>query len=486
MKKTIFAVLLFLMSNPAFAITVDFDTPAVPNGQLSTFQGLQLDLGSAPWCGYGPYDTDPTRNIYFCDNVGSLPIRFTQGLNSLQSIEFYASGNATVNIYSGSQNIAPNTAISSAGTTTVNINATNLSGDIITIESSCGYCLGLTRIVYNEDGQQQPAQCSDGIDNDQDGVIDFPNDPGCDDANDDDETDAQPTAQCSDGIDNDQDGVIDFPNDPGCDDANDNDETNPSSGLAGPDNEFSYAIFFAGGDVDGDVDRIKYRVDDPATNEPGPEWDIGATDFTIEFWVYPTDPSPPSVDCAGYSWIEGNVIYDRDIWSSGGESGHGFSHTTDGITFGIDINNSATAVCGGGDLYGSWHHVALQRTFSTGLLELFVDGVLVDSAFMSPGEDVSYPDGYVSANNCGGASCINSDPFIVIGAEKHDANVNQYPAYRGYFDELRLSTVIRYPSSGGFPLPTRHTWDDNTVLLEQFDHRVNFGGNPSGPDYAVP
>jgi len=67
-------------------------------------------------------------------------------------------------------------------------------------------------------------QCSDGIDNDGDTLIDFPADPGCDDANDDDETDVPPVAQCADGIDNDGDNLIDFPADPGCADANDNDE----------------------------------------------------------------------------------------------------------------------------------------------------------------------------------------------------------------------------------------------------------------------
>ncbi len=70
-------------------------------------------------------------------------------------------------------------------------------------------------------------QCSDGIDNDGDTLIDFPADPGCIDANDDDETDAPPVAQCSDGIDNDGDGLIDFPADPGCYIATDNDETDP-------------------------------------------------------------------------------------------------------------------------------------------------------------------------------------------------------------------------------------------------------------------
>jgi OOP family OmpA-OmpF porin len=66
--------------------------------------------------------------------------------------------------------------------------------------------------------------CSDGQDNDGDGLVDFPNDPGCTAADDLDETDPP---QCSDGKDNDGDGQIDFPADKGCSAADDNDETDP-------------------------------------------------------------------------------------------------------------------------------------------------------------------------------------------------------------------------------------------------------------------
>ena len=34
----------------------------------------------------------------------------------------------------------------------------------------------------------------------------------------------------------------------------------------------------------GDVDRVKIRIDDPATALPGPPADIGAGDYTLEFW----------------------------------------------------------------------------------------------------------------------------------------------------------------------------------------------------------
>ncbi len=56
--------------------------------------------------------------------------------------------------------------------------------------------------------------CSNGLDDDLDGQIDFPADPGCDDANDFFEQSA--LLVCDDGLDNDLDGFIDFPSDPGC------------------------------------------------------------------------------------------------------------------------------------------------------------------------------------------------------------------------------------------------------------------------------
>lgn len=68
-----------------------------------------------------------------------------------------------------------------------------------------------------------PAACADGVDNDSDGLVDFPGDPGCSSAADTDEVD--PT-QCNDGIDNDNDGFIDLL-DKGCSNSADNDETDP-------------------------------------------------------------------------------------------------------------------------------------------------------------------------------------------------------------------------------------------------------------------
>ena len=56
--------------------------------------------------------------------------------------------------------------------------------------------------------------CSDGIDNDGDGGVDYGDDVGCTSPTDDDEKD--PALPCDDGIDNDGDLLVDYPNDPGC------------------------------------------------------------------------------------------------------------------------------------------------------------------------------------------------------------------------------------------------------------------------------
>jgi endoglucanase len=74
--------------------------------------------------------------------------------------------------------------------------------------------------------------CSDGLDNDGDGLIDYPADPGCLSVLDADETNAVTVvAACADKIDNDNDGFIDYPMDIGCSSATDNDEVNVASGV---------------------------------------------------------------------------------------------------------------------------------------------------------------------------------------------------------------------------------------------------------------
>lgn len=77
-------------------------------------------------------------------------------------------------------------------------------------------------------------ECSDGVDNDSNTFTDFPDDSfGCDSASDTDEN----SFLCSNGIDDDGDTFIDFPSDPGCGSSNNNIE-NPQCND-GIDNDFN-------------------------------------------------------------------------------------------------------------------------------------------------------------------------------------------------------------------------------------------------------
>jgi hypothetical protein len=138
---------------------------------------------------------------------------------------------------------------------------------------------------------------------------------------------------------------------------------------------------------------------------------------------------------------------------------------------------------------GSWHHVAVTRSGATGTLTIYIDGVPSGSA-AGPTGDVSYRDNRpTSAEN---------DPFLVLGAEKHDAGP-EYPSYHGLMDELRVSNTVRYTSSFARPLQLLSA-DAPTVALYRFDEGagtvlidatggndgvVQVGGNPSGPVWST-
>ncbi len=106
-------------------------------------------------------------------------------------------------------------------------------------------------------------QCSDGLDNDLDGAIDFPTDTGCSSLSDNNE---RGNFVCDNGIDDDSDGLIDFPQDLGCSSISDNDERNRIDGQnRAPVADFSFTpknpfanrfVLFDGSlsvDPDGDV-----------------------------------------------------------------------------------------------------------------------------------------------------------------------------------------------------------------------------------------
>jgi hypothetical protein len=238
--------------------------------------------------------------------------------------------------------------------------------------------------------------------------------------------------------------------------------------------------FFGHGVTAPDLDRVKIRIDDSALPaDPGPPVDVGASDFTIEFWMraMAADNTAGPVACGfNIDWIFGNILIDRDRFNQ--DRKYGVSIAGGEVVFGVsgDGTGDATLCSSTQVLDDAWHHVALQRRRSDGRLWLYVDGAL-EAELDGPDGDVSYPDDGVPGDYCGGP-CTNSDPFIVLGAEKHDAG-ESFPSYAGLLDELRFSDTLRYAGSS-FPVPGGpFAPDTNTVGLYHFD--VETAGPCTGP-----
>jgi hypothetical protein len=254
-----------------------------------------------------------------------------------------------------------------------------------------------------------------------------------------------------------------------------------------------------------DVDRVKIRLDDPSNYLPGPPADVGATNFTLEFWMRAfaaENTSAPVSGGANIDWIYGNILVDRDRYNQ--DRKFGVSIAGGQVVFGVSGDGTGDYTLVGNTLVtdGSWHHVALQRRRSDGLLQIFVDGQLdaQSTGAQGPDGDVSYPDDGVPGDFCSGP-CTNSDPFLVLGAEKHDAGP-AFPSYSGWLDELRISTTLRY--AGTFnPSQAPFAPDAATVALYHFDEGrgravhdtsgasggpsdgvLNRGGSPAGPRWS--
>jgi len=108
-------------------------------------------------------------------------------------------------------------------------------------------------------------QCQDGLDNDSNDYVDYPDDPGCDSPLDDDESvtivEVVKRPICSDGLDNDEDGSIDYPEDSNCESIIDNSEDNPNKVCKlNPDQNisFSFADFTAENEDLGDLTTDVY------------------------------------------------------------------------------------------------------------------------------------------------------------------------------------------------------------------------------------
>jgi len=205
----------------------------------------------------------------------------------------------------------------------------------------------------------------------------------------------------------------------------------------------------------------------------------------------------------GDGWITGNIILDRDVYGAGDFGDFGIAIGTFGggglnertVCFGIDRLGTGRSIIASSNVAdNSWKHIAITRAASSGTIKIFVNGIL-ESTDNGPSGDVSY-------RNNRPTSYPDSDPFLVIAAEKHDAG-SAYPSFNGQIDELRISNSIRY-SSNFIPSTSEFVTDANTAALFHFNERagdtlkdvsgasggpsngiVKYGGTPFGPVWIV-
>ncbi len=154
------------------------------------------------------------------------------------------------------------------------------------------------------------SECSDGVDNDGDMLADFPADPGCRTLSDMIELDVYDN-QCGDGIDNDGDGMIDWPADTLCSFINDTTEANQCSDGVDNDADGStdYPLdtgcqsaadnnetnFLCNDGIDNDSDGLTDFPADPGcgsvdSNNEAPLCNNGIDDDSDGFIDYPNDP----------------------------------------------------------------------------------------------------------------------------------------------------------------------------------------------------
>lgn len=211
----------------------------------------------------------------------------------------------------------------------------------------------------------------------------------------------------------------------------------------------------------GDIDRVKIPIDAPERPV-----DIGSGNFTIEFEMRALLSDNPkggnAVAGANDDWTLGHVIIDRDIFGPGDYGDFGISLCNGKIAFGINNGSQSRTIIGNTSVADNqWHHIAVTRQASNGAMRIYVDGALDASVSTGPTGDISYRNGR--------STTWPNDPYLVLGAEKHDYDNVNYPSYNGHLDELRISNIIRY-SGTFFSLPTMpFITDANTVGLYHFD-----------------
>ncbi|MGC8801836.1 MAG: LamG domain-containing protein, partial [Chloroflexus sp.] len=217
------------------------------------------------------------------------------------------------------------------------------------------------------------------------------------------------------------------------------------------------SLRFYGSDTN-DRDRVKIplgQIDAAGLLTTSYPVNVGDS-FTLEFWMKTalgnTAPACPT------GWYTGNIIIDRDVFGAGDYGDYGIAICNQRLVVGISVGSDDRLLIGNTVVTdGLWHHIAIVRS-NDGIVQLFVDGQL-DGTLNGPAGRIDYRQNRPT-------SYPTSDPYLVLGAEKHDFPGSRY--YDGWIDDMRISRIARYTTS--FVRPTvPHAVDDNTIALYRFD-----------------
>lgn len=255
----------------------------------------------------------------------------------------------------------------------------------------------------------------------------------------------------------------------------------PMSGVTTPPSEpegsGSVRFFGTGPTWGGDeyVDRVRVLVDDGAAGAPVLPANIGGEDFTIELWLRASTANDNEGFGSGAHnlWILGNIFVDRDRWANAPNEGldFGISLADGNVQFGVEnADGDQYTLVGTSDIRGTaWVHVAVTRVLSSGVMSVYVNGAR-EATVTGPTGTLAYPDDITIETHCGefgSDPCTESDPYFVLGAEKHDAADDL--SYIGEMDEIRLSNSLRYTGSS-YTVPTApFETDSNTMWLWHAD-----------------
>jgi MYXO-CTERM domain-containing protein len=214
---------------PGATDTIEFDV-TVPVGTAPGLYTSDLTswVKSAQDFEDSAYKVAPVAVLTARSDTPSVTSPLVQGGTTIAGKSTEAAGSA-VNVYANGNVVATGT-VSATGTFSVTVPALFAGERIeVTVQATAELeslpgpspALIVSGTAPPVDPTPKP-QCSDGIDNDMDGLVDYPADPSCCSYLDDNEgkdggaCKPTPLPQCADGIDNDGDGLVDFPFDPCC------------------------------------------------------------------------------------------------------------------------------------------------------------------------------------------------------------------------------------------------------------------------------